>query len=95
MFAVAGTWSLNLAHSELQADQLTPLVARVAQNPGFVRGYWTQAVEDPSVNLTFIVFDTLDQANAFRDAVIANAPAQAEAGVELVGLRLVEVTGQA
>lgn len=80
---------------ERQADMLTPLVARVAQNPGFVRGYWSQDVDDPVVNITFILFQTRDQAVAFRDAVLANAPAQAESGVERAGLRVVEIKAQA
>jgi len=80
---------------ERQADMLTPLVARVAQNSGFVRGYWSQDVDDPVVNITFILFQTPDQAVAFRDAVLANAPAQAESGVERAGLRVVEIKAQA
>jgi len=80
---------------ERQADMLTPLVARAAQNAGFVRGYWSQDVDDPVVNNTFILFQTRDQAVAFRDAVLANAPAQAESGVERAGLRVVEIKAQA
>jgi hypothetical protein len=80
---------------ERQADMLTPLVARVAQNSWFVRGYWSQDVDDPVVNITFILFQTPDQAVAFRDAVLANAPAQAESGVERAGLRVVEIKAQA
>jgi hypothetical protein len=78
-----------------QAELLPELVAGVRQNAGFVRGYWTEEVDDPAVSVTFIVFETLDQAEAFRQAVVANAPAQAESGVDRAGLRIVKVTADA
>ncbi|MGV8848327.1 MAG: hypothetical protein ACOH16_02155 [Propionibacteriaceae bacterium] len=95
MFAVAGTWTMDLAMVERQADALVPLVTRVPQNPGFVKGYWSQDVDDPAVNLTFVVFETFDQAVAFRNAVLANSPAQTESGVQRAGLRIVEITAEA
>lgn len=95
MFAVAGTWTMDLDMLDRQADELVPLVTRVSQNPGFVKGFWSQVVDDPAVNLTFIVFETLDQAVAFRDAVLENAPAQSESGVQRAGLRIVEITAEA
>jgi hypothetical protein len=42
------------------------------------------------VNLTLVVFEALDQAVAFRDAVLANAPAQSESGAQRAGLRIAE-----
>jgi quinol monooxygenase YgiN len=95
MFAVAGTWTMDVDKRERRAEALPALVAGVRQNAGFVRGYWTEDVDDPAVSLTFIVFETLDQARAFREAVTANAPAQAESGVDRAGLRIVEVTADA
>ena len=64
-------------------------------NDGFVRGFWTEDVDDSAVSLTFIVFETLEQARAFREAVLANAPTQAETGVARAGLRIVKVTADA
>jgi hypothetical protein len=80
---------------ERQAEMLPALVAGVRQNDGFVRGFWTEDVDDSAVSLTFIVFETLEQARAFREAVLANAPAQAESGVDRAGLRVVKVTADA
>ena len=94
MFAVTGTWTMDTDMRERQVEALPALVAGVRQNDGFVRGYWTEDVDDPAVSVTFIVFETLHQAHAFRDAVIANAPAQAESGVEGAGLRILKVTAE-
>jgi len=95
VFAVAGTWTIDAEMRERQVDALPALIAGVRQNEGFVRGFWTDDVDEPGVSLTFIVFETLDQARAFREAVFANAPAQAESGVVRAGLRVVKVTGDA
>ena len=80
---------------ERQVEVLPALVAGVRQNDGFVRGFWTEDVDDSAVSLTFIVFETLEQARAFREAVLANAPTQAETGVARAGLRIVKVTADA
>ena len=95
MFAVAGTWTMNADMRERQAESLPGLVAGVRQNEGFVRGFWTEDVDDPGVSVTFIVFETLEQARNFREAVLANAPGQANAGVDRAGLRVVKVTAEA
>jgi hypothetical protein len=95
MFAVAGTWKLDGAMQGQQQDLLPRLVDGVRQNPGFVRGFWANDLDEPEVSLTFIVFQTLDQARAFREAVVANAPAQADAGVERGSLRIVEIQADA
>lgn len=95
MFAVTGTWRMDTARAQERAAALPQLVAGVAQNEGFVRGYWSQDVDAPQDNVTFIVFETLEQAHAFRAAVLANAPTQASVGVQGAGLRIVEVMAQA
>ena len=95
MFAVAGTWAMDTGMLERQAEMLPKLAAGVTQNEGFVRGFWSQDIDDPAVNVTYILFETLEQARSFRDAVFANAPAQAETGVHRSGLRIVEVKAEA
>jgi hypothetical protein len=95
VFAVAGTWTMDAAVREHREAALPALVDGVRRNAGFVRGFWSDDVDDPAVSLTFIVFETLEQARAFREAVMANAPAQAESGVERDGLRIVEVRADA
>ena len=95
MFAVTGTWTMDAAMKEEQLRVLPMLVEGVRQNPGFVRGFWADDLDDSSQSVTFIVFETLDQARGFRDSVMGNAPAQTEAGVERGGLRIVEIRAEA
>ena len=95
MFAVAGTWKLDDFMREQQQRMLPKLVEGVKQNPGFVRGFWADDIDEPDQGVTFVVFETLDQAREFHDAVRANAPAQSEAGVERGQLRIVEIQADA
>jgi len=95
MFAVTGTWTMDASMREAQLSALPRLVEGVKQNPGFIRGYWADDIDDPSKSVTFIVFETLDQARGFRQAVMENAPAQSAVGVEQGGLRIVEIGAEA
>jgi hypothetical protein len=79
-----------------QQEVLLPrLVDGVKQSPGFVRGFWADDLDLPGRSVTFIVFETLDQARDFHAAVLANAPAQMDAGVEAGELRILEVHADA
>ena len=95
MFAVAGTWNVDEAMRQQQKMLLPRLVNGVKQNPGFVRGFWADDLDQPGRSVTFIVFETLDQAHDFREAVMANTPAQTDAGVERGELRILEVHADA
>jgi hypothetical protein len=95
MFAVAGTWTMDAAMRQQQQSMLPRLVDGVMQNRGFVRGFWADDLERPERSVTFIVFETLEQARDFRSAVMANAPAQAGAGVECEELRILEIHADA
>ncbi len=86
---------MDLLKGEEQRRALPELVASVKQNPGFVRGFWATDVENVGQSVTFIVFETLDQARSFRDAVIANAPAQSSVGVGRGGLRIAQIQADA
>ena len=86
---------MDNAMRERQTAVFPELVAGVSQNPGFVRGFWADDLDDPDLSVTFVVFETLDQARRFRDAVMANAPAQVEVGIERAGLRIVAIQADA
>jgi len=86
---------MDAAMKEEQLHVLPMLVEGVRQNPGFVRGFWADDLDDPSQSVTFIVFETLDQTRGFREAVLRNAPAQTHVGVERGGLRIVEIRAEA
>jgi hypothetical protein len=83
------------AMRQQQKVLLPRLVDGVKQNPGFVRGFWADDLDQPERSVTFIVFETLGQARDFREAVMANAPAQTDAGVERGELRILEVHADA
>ncbi len=91
MFAVSGMWKMDPSMRAQQEQMLPHLVQGVKQNPGFVRGFWANDLDEPDQSVTFIVFEALAQARDFRDAVLKNAPAQVVSGVERGGLRIVEV----
>lgn len=95
MYAVAGTWHMDPAMREQQSEALQGIVSGVRQVPGFVRGFWSRDVDEPGVSLTYIVFETREQAAAFRDVVEANAPAQSASGVARTGLRIAEIEAEA
>lgn len=78
-----------------QAEMLRVLVSGVMQNEGFVRGFWSRDIDDPTVSVTFIVFETREQALSFREAVIANAPTQGEVSVQRASLRVLDVIADA
>jgi hypothetical protein len=90
-----GTWTMDATMRQQQKLWLPNLVDGVKQNPGFVRGFWADDLDKPERSVTFIVFETLDQARGFREAVMANAPAQLDAGVERGELRILEVHADA
>jgi hypothetical protein len=95
VFAVSGTWKMDNSMRDRQAAGLPQLVAGVSRNPGFVRGFWADDLDEPDLSVSFVVFETLDQARSFREAVMANAPAQVEVGIERAGLRIVEIQADA
>jgi hypothetical protein len=95
VFAVTGTWKMDNSMRDKQAAVLPQLVAGVSRNEGFVRGFWADDLDEPDMSVTFVVFETLDQARGFREAVMANAPAQVEVGIERAGLRIVEIQADA
>lgn len=52
----AGTWKMDAEIREQQEHLLPMLVEGVKQNPGFVRGFWADDLDQPDRSVTFIVF---------------------------------------
>ncbi len=48
----------------------------VRRRPGFVHGYWTFGVENPSVNVSFVVWESRERAEEVRQSVLGNVAAQ-------------------
>jgi len=95
VFAVAGTWIRDDAMRSRPSQALPDLVNRLRQNPGFIRGFWANDLDEPEGRVTFIADDTIDQARAFRDAVVANAAMQTRLGMGRSELHILEVHADA
>jgi hypothetical protein len=67
------------------------VVPRVAASPGFACGYWT-AGADETVGVSFVVFDTKDNAEAGAE-MARNSPTPPGVKIETVEVR--EVIAQA
>jgi hypothetical protein len=66
------------------------IVPGVRRHPGVVTGHW-MFDRDTGESTVVVTFTSRDAAESFRRNVTANAENQAAAGVELKGIRLVEV----
>lgn len=95
MHAVVGTWDMDLSMKALQDEALPGLIEGVSRRPGFVQAYWTSDPDDPSVNVSFVLWETRQHAEDFRRQVLGNAAAQVQAGVHNKGLRVVQVDASA
>lgn len=63
-------------------------------SPGFVTGCWTLD-RATSESVVLITFDSIEAAEALADNVRANAPHQMMVGIELMSIRIVEVSASA
>lgn len=70
------------------------IVPGVRRAPGFVTGCWTLNRET-NESVVMITFDSAEHAEALASNVRANAHQQAAVGIELVSIRVVEVTASA
>lgn len=66
------------------------IVPGVRRHPGVVSGHW-MLDRDTGESTVVVTFTSRDAAESFREDVTANAENQAAAGVELRGIRVVEV----
>jgi hypothetical protein len=70
------------------------IVPSVRQAPGFVAGYWTLD-RDGNESVVFILFDSRDAAASLAENVRANAPNQTAVGIELLSIRVTEISASA
>jgi heme-degrading monooxygenase HmoA len=95
MHAVVGMWEMDLSLKERQDEALPGIMEGVRSRPGFVHGYWTSDAEDSSVNVSFVVWESRERAEEFRQSVLGNAAAQLKGGIRNKGLRIVQVDASA
>ena len=93
--ATIATFRLDMSREDEQRRGLHEfLVPRVSQHPGFLGGNW-MLDRDAEESVVVITFSSRDTAEAFRENVEGNAGNQAASAIELLTIRVVEVTASA
>lgn len=93
--ASLATFRMDLSREAEQSEALERfIVPGVRQFPGFVSGHWTldRATSESVVLLTY---ESLEAAEAMAENIRGNAANQADAGLELVGVRILEIAASA
>lgn len=94
-YATLATFRMDPAHDAEQRSALRNIIVPgVQRHPGFVAGTWTH---DPQTHESFVMltYQTLESAEQMRGNIQANAAAQHAVGIELVAVRLLEVSASA
>ena len=93
--ATLATFRMDLSREAEQREGLTRMIVPgVRSAPGFVTGCWTLD-RATSESVVMITFDSIEAAEALATNVRANAPHQMAVGIELVSIRIVEVSASA
>lgn len=93
--ATLATVSMDLEREgEQRAGLERFIVPGVRQHPGFVSGTWTQ-VRESSRSYVMLTYESLESAEAMKGNILDNVDGQAAVGIELVDLRVLEVTATA
>jgi hypothetical protein len=93
--ATLATFRMDLSREAEQRQGLTRMIVPgVRSSPGFVSGCWTLD-RATSESVVMITFDSIEAAEALANNVRANAPHQVAVGIELMSIRIVEVSASA
>jgi quinol monooxygenase YgiN len=93
--ATIATFRLDMSREDEQRRGLREfLVPRVRQHAGFLSGNW-MLDREAEESVVVVTFSSRDAAEAFQKNVEANAANQASAAIELVRIRVLEVTASA
>ena len=86
---------MDLSRESEQRDGLSRMIVpSVSSSPGFVAGTWTLDRE-LGESVVLVTFDSADNATTFAEHVRANASHQAAVGIDLLTIRIVEVSASA
>jgi hypothetical protein len=89
--ATLATFLIDLSRETEQREALERFVVPgVRQFPGVVSGHWTLD-RTTSETLVLLTYESRDAAEAMAENIRGNAANQAGAGLELVGLRILEI----
>lgn len=93
--ATLATFGMDLARDSEQRSALEKMIVPgVVQHPGFVSGTWTLD-RDSSESIVMLTYESRESAEAMRENIVGNAENQRLVGVELVGVRVLEVSASA
>jgi hypothetical protein len=93
--ATVATFRMDLSRESEQRDGLSHMIVPgVRSSPGFVAGTWTLDRE-LGQSVVLVTFDSVENATTFAENVRANAPHQAAVGIDLLTVRIVEISATA
>jgi hypothetical protein len=93
--ATLATFRMDLSREDEQRAGLEQMIVPgVRRHPGFVSGTWTLD-RDTSESFVMLTFETRDSAETMRANIIANADGQRAVGIDLVEVRLLEISAVA
>jgi hypothetical protein len=93
--ATLATFRLDLtreAEQRVGLDQL--IVPSVRRHPGFVAGTWTLD-RDAAQSFVMLTYATRGAADSMRENIVSNAENQRAVGIELVDVRVLEISASA
>ena len=94
-YATLATFQMDLSReAEQRAGLEEMIIPGVQKHPGFVGGTWTLD-RDASESFVLLTYESRDSAESMRQNIIGNAENQRFVGVELVGVRVLEVSASA
>jgi len=93
--ATMATFRMDMSREDEQRHGLREfLVPRVSQHAGFLGGNW-MLDRDAEESIVVVTFSSRQAAEAFQKNVESNATNQAAAAIELINVRVLEVTASA
>ena len=93
--ATLATFRIDLAREAEQREGLERMIVPgVRQFPGFISGHWT-VDRETSESLVLLTYDSQAAAEAMSENIRGNAENQRRAGLDLVGVRILEVAASA
>jgi hypothetical protein len=93
--ATLATFRMDLTREAEQREGLErTIVPGVRQFPGFVSGHWT-VDRETSESLVLLTYDSLRAAEAMSENIRSNAENQRRVGLDLVGVRILEIAASA
>jgi hypothetical protein len=93
--ATIATFRMDLTREEEGREVLhRVIVPGVSASPGFQSGHWTLD-RDKGESVVLVTFDSIENAEALAQSVRGNSANQAAMGIELLSIRIVEVSASA